>query len=284
MVKLKLNGTYIFEIINKTIVPSAKEDLAVMNDNDSRYITFKIPSVIDGIDITDKVMTVRYVNALNQYDQFFANDRQLITDGNEQFVLFDWVLGSKVTSAKGNVTYDISIYDNADISNTNQYIFHTKPSTLIVDDGLLDIGEPVEDENALQEAIDSFNVTAAKYYNLCLEQANNAKSYSDEAKKSADKLKTDTTLTISGYAADAKTVGDQLANKANASDVRAMISRTQSTSTDVVQVGTQSTTSVQTYASLNILASAGYIALRSPNGTEYHISIDNTGTLKAVKA
>lgn len=214
-----MNGTYIFEIVNRTIVPSATEELAVVNDNDSRYITFKIPSVIDGIDITDKILTVRYVNSLNRYDQFFCNTREVITEGNEQFVLFDWVLSADVTASKGTVTYDVSIYDTNDISNVSQYILHTKPATFEVEEGLLDIGAPIEDENALQEAIDSFNVIAAKYYNDTLAALKAAQASADAAAKSAASLKVDTTLTISGYAADAKTVGDKLAGKAESSKI-----------------------------------------------------------------
>ena len=214
-----MNGTYIFEIVNRTIVPSATEELAVVNDNDSRYITFKIPSVIDGIDITDKILTVRYVNSLNRYDQFFCNSREVITEGNEQFVMFDWVLDSNVTSAKGTVTYDISIYDTNDTTNVSQYILHTKPATFQVEEGLLDTGAPIEDENALQAAIDSFNAIAAKYYNGTLAASKAAQASADAAAKSAASLKVDTTLTISGYAADAKTVGDKLAGKAESSEV-----------------------------------------------------------------
>lgn len=214
-----MNGTYIFEIVNRTIVPSATEELAVVNDNDSRYITFKIPSVIDGIDITDKILTVRYVNSLNRYDQFFCNTREVVTEGNEQFVLFDWVLSADVTASKGTVTYDVSIYDTNDISNVSQYILHTKPATFEVDEGLLDVGAPIEDENALQEAIDSFNAIAAKYYSDTLAASKAAQASADAAAKSAASLKVDTTLTIFGYAADAKTVGDKLAGKAESSEV-----------------------------------------------------------------
>lgn len=214
-----MNGTYIFEIVNRTIVPSATEELAVVNDNDSRYITFKIPSVIDGIDITDKILTVRYVNSLNRYDQFFCNSREVITEGNEQFVLFDWVLDSNVTSAKGTVIYDVSIYDTNDMTNVSQYILHTKPATFQVEEGLLDTGAPIEDENALQAAIDSFNAIAAKYYNDTLTASKAAQAAADAAAKSAASLKTDKTLTLSGYAADAKTVGDKLVGKAESSEV-----------------------------------------------------------------
>lgn len=220
-----MNGTYIFEIVNRTIVPSATEELAVVNDNDSRYITFKIPSVIDGIDITDKILTVRYVNSLNRYDQFFCNSREVITESNEQFVLFDWVLDSNVTSAKGTVTYDVSIYDTNDMTNVSRYILHTKPATFQVEEGLLDTGAPIEDENALQAAIDSFNAIAAKYYSDTLAASKAAQAAADAAAKSAASLKVDTTLTLSGYAADAKTVGDKLAGKAESSNLQNEINR-----------------------------------------------------------
>lgn len=105
------------------------------------------------------------------------------------------------------------------MTNVSQYILHTKPATFQVEEGLLDTGEPIEDENALQAAIDSFNAIAAKYYNDTLTASKAAQAAADAAAKSAASLKTDTTLTLSGYAADAKTVGDKLAGKAESSEV-----------------------------------------------------------------
>ena len=84
---------------------------------------------------------------------------------------------------------------------------------------MLDIGAPIEDENALQAAIDSFNAIAAKYYNDTLAASKEAQAAADAAAKSAASLKVDDTLTISGYAADAKTVGDKLTGKAESSEV-----------------------------------------------------------------
>lgn len=105
------------------------------------------------------------------------------------------------------------------MTNVSQYILHTKPATFQVEEGLLDTGEPIEDENALQAAIDSFNAIAAKYYNDTLAASKAAQASADAAAKSAASLKVDTTLTISGYAADAKTVGDKLVGKAESSEV-----------------------------------------------------------------
>lgn len=84
---------------------------------------------------------------------------------------------------------------------------------------MLDIGVPIENENALQAAIDRFNTIAAKYYNDMLAVSKEAQAAADAAAKSAASLKVDDTLTISGYAADAKTVGDKLIGKAESSEV-----------------------------------------------------------------
>lgn len=84
---------------------------------------------------------------------------------------------------------------------------------------MLDTGAPIEDENALQAAIDSFNAIAAKYYNDTLAASKAAQAAADAAAKSAASLKVDTTLTLSGYAADAKIVGDKLGGKAESSEV-----------------------------------------------------------------
>lgn len=63
---------------------------------------------------------------------------------------------------------------------------------------MLDVGAPIEDENALQEAIDSFNAIAAKYYSDTLAASKAAQAAADAAAKSAASLNIDTTLTISG--------------------------------------------------------------------------------------
>ena len=125
---------------------------------------------------------------------------------------------------------------------------------------MLDVGAPIEDENALQEAIDSFNAIAAKYYSDTLAASKAAQA-----------------------AADAKTVGDVLNNKANIASINTMIQRIAYGNNDTIQIGTSATTNLKTYGVLDILASGGYIALRSPNGVVWNISVDNSGTLKVVE-
>lgn len=108
---VKYLSSYIFEIRNRDIVPCATENIAVVDDNDSRILKFKIPAVIDDVDITDKILAIRYVNALGQFDTFFSDTREIKTDGDKKYITFPWYLSQKATAASGTLTYDISIYD-----------------------------------------------------------------------------------------------------------------------------------------------------------------------------
>lgn len=126
---VKYLSSYIFEIRNRDIIPCATENIAVVDDNDSRILKFKIPAVIDDVDITDKILAIRYVNALGQFDTFFSDTREIKTDGDKRYIIFPWYLSQKATAASGTLTYDISVYDGhiTDAAEEGQYILHTKP-------------------------------------------------------------------------------------------------------------------------------------------------------------
>ena len=92
---VKYLSSYIFEIRNRDIVPCATENIAVVDD----------------VDITDKILAIRYVNALGQFDTFFSDTREVTNDGEKRYIIFPWYLSQKATAASGTLTYDISIYD-----------------------------------------------------------------------------------------------------------------------------------------------------------------------------
>ena len=158
------------------------------------------------------------------------------------------------------------------MTNVSQYILHTKPATFQVDEGLLDTGAPIEDENALQAAIDSFNAIAAKYYNDTLAASKAAQAAADAAAKSAASLKVDTTLTISGYAADAKTVGDKLAGKAESSNLQNEINRATNMENQLKEDLTEKIPlgiNIKNYLDSGNMTTGGYINTDTGNIVEY---------------
>ena len=183
---VKYLSSYIFEIRNRDIVPCATENIAVVDDNDSRILKFKIPAVIDDVDITDKILAIRYVNALGQFDTFFSDTREVKTDGEKRYIIFPWYLSQKATAASGTLTYDISIYDGriTDAAEEGQYILHTKPQVLNIEKGLLDVGSASQNPDVWADAIATFQKIIGSYHDDAMNAAEAAKKSENNAKAS----------------------------------------------------------------------------------------------------
>lgn len=183
---VKYLSSYIFEIRNRDIVPCATENIAVVDDNDSRILKFKIPAVIDDVDITDKILAIRYVNALGQFDTFFSDTREVKNDGEKKYIIFPWYLSQKATAESGTLTYDISIYDGhiTDAAEEGQYILHTKPQVLNIEKGLLDVGSASKNPDVWTDAIATFQKIIGSYHDDAINAAEAAKKSEDNAKAS----------------------------------------------------------------------------------------------------
>ena len=183
---VKYLSSYIFEIRNRDIVPCATENIAVVDDNDSRILKFKISAVIDDVDITDKILAIRYVNALGQFDTFFSDTREVKNDGEKKYIIFPWYLSQKATAASGTLTYDISIYDGhiTDAAEEGQYILHTKPQVLNIEKGLLDVGSASKNPDAWTDAIATFQKIIGSYHDDAINAAEAAKKSENNAKAS----------------------------------------------------------------------------------------------------
>ena len=183
---VKYLSSYIFEIRNRDIVPCATENIAVVDDNDSRVLRFKIPATIDDVDIVDKILAIRYVNALGQFDTFFSDTREIKVEGDKRYIIFPWYLSQKATAASGTLTYDVSVYDGqiTDKAEDGQYILHTKPQVLNIEKGLLDVGSASQSPDVWSDAIATFQKIIGSYHDDAMNAAAAAKKSEDNARAS----------------------------------------------------------------------------------------------------
>lgn len=129
----------LFEIVNRDIFQNdAYEDIVVEYDNDSRRITFSIYKYYDEVDLSTKSASVRYVNALGQYDEYMVRD--LTTKDN--YIYFTWMVSEKVLAEFGEIEFDILFFDE------KGYKWHTKPATLKVEKGLIEVEYTVSAETS----------------------------------------------------------------------------------------------------------------------------------------
>ena len=165
----------LFEITNRTVYPFDDEyvDIVVEADNNSRRINFSVCKYFDGVDLSTKNISVRFNNALQQYDEYVVKDMKVEDDT----ITFSWLISNKVVIQSGEAMFDVLFWDE------DGYKWHTKPAKLKVEHGLLE-----SDAIASQEAFDVYDqwrIEAKKNLEATTEAKDAAKTSETNAANSA---------------------------------------------------------------------------------------------------
>lgn len=118
------------EVVNRTINTPLYEDIVVSMDNNSQIISFTIDRYFDGVDLLNKVIAIKYINALNESDRTFAVN----VSNTDNKITFGWLIDSKVTKKNGYVRFAIEFLGYLDSGEF--YCWSTKPSQIEVSEGL----------------------------------------------------------------------------------------------------------------------------------------------------
>lgn len=119
-----------FEIKNRTINIPIEKEFAVSLDNYSQIITFKIDRYQEGMDLTTKIISIKFINANGESDR--TNAVNVLSD--ENYVYFGWILSNRETYVAGKVNFAIEFlgYDE----KNNLYVWQTLPSVINIEKGL----------------------------------------------------------------------------------------------------------------------------------------------------
>ena len=169
----------LFEITNRTVYPFDDEyvDIVVEADNNSRRINFSVCKYFDGVDLSTKNITIRFNNALQQYDEYTVKDMK----AEDDVITFSWLISNKVVIQCGEAMFDVLFWDE------DGYKWHTKPAKLKVEHGLLE-----SDAIASQEAFDVYDqwrIEAKKNLEATTEAKDAAKVSETNAKESETNAK-----------------------------------------------------------------------------------------------
>lgn len=128
-------GKYVFEIKERTIVPTLTSQVAVSSDINARRIVFKVPAIIDGYDVRESNFTVRCLNAAGALNEYSMTNKRVVIENNATYIYVEWIMDGSVTQKSGVVKYDVSIYD----ATKSIYAWHSLPSTFNVEAGISEI-------------------------------------------------------------------------------------------------------------------------------------------------
>lgn len=132
---MNTDGKYVFEIKERTIVPTLTSQVAVSSDINARRIVFKVPAAIDGYDVRQSNFTVRCLNAAGALNEYSMTNKKVVIENNATYIYVEWIMDGSVTQKSGTVKYDVSIYD----ATKSIYAWHSLPSTFNVEAGISEI-------------------------------------------------------------------------------------------------------------------------------------------------
>ena len=166
------------QIVGRDINMSADTACAVRGDSQSQLLTFEIGRYVDNVDLSTKIISIKYKNALNQCDRAVPHS----TVVNDDNIVFTWLIDGRVTAGDGDVTFQIEFYETVDEVlyswQTKSQKFKVLPTLDI--DGSIELPPPTlvqemqsevekvkvlraDIENEL-EALDDETLNSIKYY------------------------------------------------------------------------------------------------------------------------
>ena len=118
----------------KLNVPDNGEYTLVSGDNISQVIRFRIPTFVDGVDLSQRHIAIDYIpvgstEIFSYYPKSETFEMETQADGTE-YVIIPWVIKNDVTAKAGVVKFALSVTDDFD------YIWQTMPATLTIQQGL----------------------------------------------------------------------------------------------------------------------------------------------------
>lgn len=169
-------------------VPTEYKELGVESDEKVTRVKFQCPKIVgDNINLTECNLYINYRNAGNKLNSYLVEDVTVTGDA----INFSWLLSRHVTESPGTISYIVCAKKSDNTGVINEW--NTKVATGIVGIGL-EATEEIEEQN-----IDVIEQILKAIVDL----ENNSGG-------SGSSVIIDTTLSVSGQAADAKAVGDAI--------------------------------------------------------------------------
>lgn len=105
----------------------APEYLSVESDHKSEVIYFTVNRFYDFYDLTEAVCVIQYRNAKSEVRAYAVPYYDIETFGDEDLILFPWVVDGEVTRAGGSVEFNIRFYKLSEPGNYYIYNISTAP-------------------------------------------------------------------------------------------------------------------------------------------------------------
>jgi len=156
------------QIVGRDINMPANTICAVCCDSNSQLLTFEINRYFENVDLSKKILSIKFQNALKQGDRAEPHGIGISDDR----IIFTWRIDKRVTAGDGDVTFQIEFYE---IVDGVLYSWQTKMQTFKVlptldVDGNIDMPSPtwVQDVTATLTHVKGYEVQSVGPYALAI--------------------------------------------------------------------------------------------------------------------
>lgn len=158
-------------ISNRRILMPVIEDIVVSGDTRSQIVSFTMPRFFENVDLSSKVISIKFINAKNQGDR--SSVVNVVT--TDDTISFGWLIDGKVTVKEGYVNFAVEFlgYDE----NNKFYCWSTTPAQLQVSKGLI-VDELIEEPEP--SWIQSWELSADDRINRKFNELSTAKQIDSE--------------------------------------------------------------------------------------------------------
>ena len=96
---------YEIDLNTRAVKVPAGEVIGVYHDKDVNRLTFEVPAMYKGIDLTEYQISINYVNEEEQKDVYFIENYTLSDDAST--ITFDWLVGATACTVPGSIGFTI---------------------------------------------------------------------------------------------------------------------------------------------------------------------------------
>lgn len=140
---MESNKVYKIDLDTRAVLVPAGEVIGVYHDKDVNRLTFEVPGIYKGIDLTGYQISINYMNEEEQKDVYLVEDMIVTMNMNNkpESIQFSWLVGATACAVPGTVGFTIC-FKKLDSEGNILNEINTKLTRMKVLEGC----EAVEDE------------------------------------------------------------------------------------------------------------------------------------------
>lgn len=106
---MESNKVYKIDLDTRAVLVPAGEAIGVYHDKDVNRLTFEVPGIYKGIDLTGYQISINYMNEEEQKDVYLVEDMIVTMNMNNkpESIQFSWLVGATACAVPGTVGFTI---------------------------------------------------------------------------------------------------------------------------------------------------------------------------------